>query len=329
MHKKIFNRIKKYNTIVIARHIGPDPDSLGAQIGLKDIIINNFPNKKVYAVGAPTAKFKYLGTLDKLPDDKHLEEALLIVIDTPDKKRIDGVNVELFKESIKIDHHPFIESVCDIEWIDDTSSSACQMIIELCMKTKLEITKYAAERLFMGLVADTNRFLFNHDNESTVKTFDLVKKLLMSSKIDVTPLYSNLYLRNINEMKLQGYISQNMIITENGVGYITLTEQIIKEHKVDAASAGNLVNNFNYIEGVLVWIMISEDNKQNLLRINIRSRGPHINTVAEEYNGGGHKYASGARVKTYDEAYEIVGKLDELCKEYKESLEGGEIDENK
>ena len=52
MHKKIFNRIKKYNTIVIARHIGPDPDSLGAQIGLKDIIINNFPNKNVYAVGA-------------------------------------------------------------------------------------------------------------------------------------------------------------------------------------------------------------------------------------------------------------------------------------
>ena len=121
-------------------------------------------------------------------------------------------------------------------------------------------------------------------------------------------------MRNINEMKLQGYISQNLIITENGVGYIVLTDEVIKNHNVDSASAGNLVNNFNYIEGVLVWLMISEDKKQNLIRINIRSRGPYINTVAEEYNGGGHKYASGARVPSYNEAYEIVEKLDSLCK---------------
>ncbi|MDD4644323.1 MAG: bifunctional oligoribonuclease/PAP phosphatase NrnA [Bacilli bacterium] len=329
MHKQIYNKIKKYNTIVIARHIGPDPDALGAQIGLRDIILHNFPNKKVYAVGAPTAKFKYLGTLDRLNDEIELDKSLLIVIDTPDRKRIDGVETTQFKESIKIDHHPFMEKVCDIEWIDDTASSTCQMIIELCSRTKLQLSKYGAERLFMGLIADTNRFLFNHSNVAMIKTFDLVKYLLSSSKIEVTPLYANLYMRNFNEIKLQGFIAQNMVVTDNGVGYIKLTDEIIKEHNVDAASAGNMVNNFNYIDGVLVWLMISEDVKQNLIRINIRSRGPIINTVAEEYNGGGHKFASGVRVPSYEETYEIIEKLDKLCKEYKENMEGGLEDENK
>ena len=63
--KKIYNAIKKYDTIVIARHIGPDPDALGSSIGLKEIILKTFPNKKVYVVGCPASKFKYLGQVDK------------------------------------------------------------------------------------------------------------------------------------------------------------------------------------------------------------------------------------------------------------------------
>lgn len=327
MFKQVYNKIKKYNTIVIARHIGPDPDALGAQIGLKDIILHNFPHKKVYAVGAPTAKFKYIGVLDKLTED--LQDALLILVDTPDKKRIDGVDISLFRETIKIDHHPFMENVCNLEWIDDTASSACQMIIELCLKTKLKLSKYGAERLFIGLIADTNRFLFNINKDATIKTFDLVRYLVAETSIEITPLYSQLYMRSLNEIKLQGFISQNIVITDNGVAYIKLTDEIIKDFGVDAASAGNMVNNFNYIDGVLVWLMISEDVKQNLIRINIRSRGPVINRIAEEYNGGGHKYASGVRVPSYNEAYQIIDKLDMVCKEYRDELKGRKDNEDK
>ena len=108
-----------------------------------------------------------------------------------------------------------------------------------------------------------------------------------------------------------------MIITEHGVGYIVLTDDIIKEYGVDPASAGNLVNSFGYIEGVYIWLTISEDKKQETIRINIRSRGPIINIIAEKYNGGGHKYASGARVATLEETMELVAELNELSKIYK------------
>ena len=48
IYKQIFKQIKKYDTIVIARHIGADPDALGSQFALKNIILELFPDKKVY-----------------------------------------------------------------------------------------------------------------------------------------------------------------------------------------------------------------------------------------------------------------------------------------
>ena len=173
IYKKIYNKIKKYDNIIIARHIGADPDALGSQIGLRDIILNTFPHKKVYAVGLPSSKFKYLGSLDKIDEIK--SNSLLIVLDTPDLKRVDGINISDFKDSIKIDHHPFIEKFCTLEWIDDTASSASQMIIELVFNTKLKLSREAAEKLYMGLVSDTNRFMFSYTSS---KTFDLISKLI-------------------------------------------------------------------------------------------------------------------------------------------------------
>lgn len=157
MFKKIYNKIKKYDTIVIARHIGADPDALDSTLGLKELIIATFPHKKVYVVGAPAARFRYIGTVDRLPDID-LSKALLIVTDTPDLKRIDGINPKDFKYVIKIDHHPFVERYADIELIDDKASSASQLIIELAKKTNLKINQQAASKLYIGLVADTNRF---------------------------------------------------------------------------------------------------------------------------------------------------------------------------
>ena len=52
------------------------------------------------------------------------------------------------------------------------------------------------------------------------------------------------------------------------------------------------------------------------IKINIRSRGPVINTVAERYNGGGHKLASGARVSTMEEVDCLIDDLDNTCLNY-------------
>ena len=315
LYKKIYKEIKKYDTIVIARHIGADPDALGSQLGLKDIILNKFPNKKVYAVGTPASRFKYIGTLDKFEESMY-DNSLLIVLDTPDKKRIDGVSPERFKSSIKIDHHPFVDKTCKIEYIDDTASSASQLVLELVYNTRLELTKDAARKLYIGIVSDTNRFLYYY---TTPKTFDLVSRLIKDTNLDFTKLYDEMYLRSLKEVRFQSFISTNMTVTESGLAYMKITDDMLKEYNVDAATAGNLVTNFNYIEEIIVWVLFTEDVLNGNIRTSIRSRGPIINDVASRFGGGGHIYASGAKLKTFDETEDIINALDEVCKEYKEN----------
>ena len=313
-YSKIYRRIKKYKKIVIARHIGADPDCLASSLALRDIILNTFPNKKVFAVGAPASTFKFLGVLDKFNEEMY-KDSLLIVLDTPDSKRVDGLVPSRFKEKIKIDHHPFVERFCDFEWIDDTASSASQMILELVFKTRLVMSKEAAGKLFVGIVSDTNRFLFQY---TTPKTFSLVSKLIKMTNIDFANLYEPLYMRPIKEIRFQGYIANNMTITENGLAHITITEDILKEYNVDAATAGNMINNFNYIEEVLVWAIFSVDVNNDIIRGSIRSRGPIINEIASHFGGGGHIFASGVRLKADTDKEGFIKELDEACRTYKE-----------
>lgn len=313
IYSQIYKKIKQYDTIVIARHVGADPDALGSSLGLKEAILYTFPSKKVYVVGHPASKFKYLGTLDKFTEELY-QKSLLIVTDTPDKKRVDGVDASRFEASIKIDHHPFIEKFCKLEWIDETKTSASEMILEFIKNSKLKINQVAAEKLYIGLVSDSNRFLFYY---TSFRTFKLVAWLIKKTQIDITKLYDLLYLRPIKEVKFQGYVESHLEITKNGVAFIKITDEILKEYDVDSAVAGNMVNNFNYIEEALVWVLFSEDKANNTIRGSIRSRGPIINDVASMFGGGGHIYASGVRLKKFEETDELVSTLDEVCKNYR------------
>lgn len=310
IYKRIYKKIKEYDAIVIARHIGPDPDALASSLALKDIILNTFPNKKVLTIGVSVSKFKYFGNMDKLDIDT--KEALLIITDTPNLKRVDGTNPINYKYSIKIDHHPIDDLVTDLSLVDTTSSSASQLVLELVNNTKLKITKEAAEKLYLGIVSDTNRFMHYYTSS---KTFKLVAKLIEDTKIDITTLYPKLYLESINNKKIENYILSNMIISENGLGYLIIEDNTLKEFGIDAPTARNTVNNFNYIKELLVWGIFTQDKDSEKLHGSLRSRGPIINDIASKYSGGGHIYACGAHPNK-NELQNLIDDLEEICQNY-------------
>ena len=313
LFKEILKQIKKYDSIIIARHIGADPDALGSQFALKELIQVNFPNKHVYAVGAIASRFRFMGSLDQI-DNVDLSKSLLIVVDTPDIKRIDGIaSLNDFANVIKIDHHPFVDRFGTLEYIEDGASSASQLVFKFALDSKLKFTKKIAENIYIGIVGDTDRFL--HDYTS-VETFELVTKLLKMTNIDFTKLYEPLYTRPLAEVKFQGYIYQNLVLTENNVAYIKLNDEILKKYEVDSASAGNMINDLKFVEDLMIWVFFSEDTKAGIIKANIRSRGPIINEVAMKYGGGGHIYASGARLKSWHEAEALINDLDEVMKKY-------------
>lgn len=309
--KKIYKKIKKYNTIVIARHIGPDPDAVCSQIALRDTIKATFPSKNVYAVGMSVSRFKSFGTLDKI-NEEELDNPLLIVLDVPNISRIDGITFSRYKEVIKIDHHPYEDKMGDTELVDTTSCSVAQLIGELVLNTRLKLTKEAAENIFLGIVSDSDRFLLQY---TTAKTFKIVNQIIEKTNLDFTNLYVRLYERPLNEIRFQGYLAQNLITTENGLAYIKITTDDIKNFGVDSSTASNMINNFNYIKEIKVWTFITYDQKSTMYKVNIRSRNVVINDIAAKYHGGGHKFASGVRTTNEADIDNLIKDLDERCRE--------------
>ncbi len=314
--KQIIKKIREYDNIVIARHVGPDPDAVASEIALRDSIKLTYPKKKVYAVGNAVSKFKYYGELDRI-DDSNLNNPLLIILDVPNKSRIDGINYDNYDYVIRIDHHPNIEDIANLEYVNVNSSSTCELIAELINTTKLRMNKGIAANLFLGIVADSDRFLFE---TSTPKTFKIVSNLIETNSLNIKKLYNNLYERPINEVKFQSYIALNMTISENGFGYIKLDKDIMNEYNVDSSSASNMINNFNFIKDLYCWAFSSYDEKNDVYKINIRSRGPVINDVASKYNGGGHKFASGARITEESDVDKLFEELDKRTKEFSRDL---------
>ncbi len=309
---KIYREIKKCDEIVLARHIGPDPDAIASQMALRDSIRLTFPHKKVYSVGVGVSKFKSYGLIDKV-DYNELNNPLLIVTDVPNMSRIDGIEGLKYKEIINIDHHPKEDINAIIEWIDINKSSASQMVAELIMNTRLKMDKKVAENLFLGIVSDSERFSLKN---TSPETFETVKRLIETSNIDFTSLYDILYTRPFNEHKFIAYITNNLVVSKNGLAYIKISDDVLKEYNVDTATPSNLINGYNFIDELLVWVFVTEDKKNNQYKISIRSRGPIINEIANKYNGGGHKFACGCKLADMKLVDKLLEDLSAACDNY-------------
>ena len=155
--------------------------------------------------------------------------------------------------------------------------------------------------------------MFSYTN---AKTFDIVSRLLKETNIDITKIYNELYIRPYKEIKFQGYMSLNYQITENKVGYLIIHDETLKEYNVDAATPGNMINSFNHINEMLVWVTATEDKELGSFRISVRSRGPIINEVVANHGGGGHMFASGTRLQNEEEIFSLIKDLNIVTKEY-------------
>lgn len=305
----IIDKIKQYDTIIIHRHVRPDPDALGSQCGLKEIIRETYPDKKVYAVGEQVESLTFLAKMDVIADDVY-EDALVIVCDTANTARICDQRYKLGKELIKIDHHPNNDAYGDIVWVDTHASSTSEMIYELFLSAKeanWKINQEVARLIYAGIVGDTGRFIFPSTSN---KTFQYAAELI-EFEFDRTALYDGLYNTTQALARLRGYILQNFTLSAAGMSSMKLSKEILQEYKVSSIDTGNIVGSLGDIEGIKAWVFFVEED--DIIRVRLRSKGPIINTLASKYNGGGHPLASGASVTSWEEADRLTADLEVIC----------------
>ena len=169
------------------------------------------------------------------------------------------------------------------------------------------------------MVTDSGRFRFREVSGETLR----LAGILLSQKIDTETLYANLYLDDFEQFKFKAHVYDAMKITENGVAYLYVDKAMQEQFGLSLEDASASVSYMDSIKGCLSWIAFIETGDDlGTIRVRLRSRFCAINSIAEQFRGGGHAGASGATVYNEEEMMDLVAKTDALIKEYKETHEG-------
>ena len=145
MFEKILNLIEKFDTIILHRHFRPDGDAMGSQIGLKNLLIQNYPHKNIYVVGDDAKFFSFMedSVMDEIPDETY-ENALAIILDCGSAHLISDERYTKAAATARMDHHIFTGTIADEEVVDTSFESCCGVVTALALEAGWKINPLAA-----------------------------------------------------------------------------------------------------------------------------------------------------------------------------------------
>lgn len=313
MHEAL-ELLKKYDTVIIHRHTNPDGDAMGSQIGLKNLLLDNFPEKKVYVVGDGAGRFSFMdgSVMDEISDETY-RGALAVILDSAEHSLVSDDRYTLAEKTLRIDHHIFCEKFAYVEIVETAFESCAGLVTHLAREWGLTINTSAAKALFTGIVTDSGRFRYD---STTPRTFSDAA-FLLEKGFNPTEIYDKLYVDDFSMIKMRAGFVLDIRFTKNNVAYIYSDRKKVDSLGVsDFTVSRGMVNVMAEIRGVDVWVNFTESTDGTVLA-ELRSRNLDINKIAVKYGGGGHLKASGASLKDKAQAMEMLADLDKLVGENK------------
>lgn len=311
-YTKVLKAIKRYDRIAIFRHIMPDFDALGTQLGLATWIKDNFKDKEVKVFGDNHVTFtpRVFPPMDNVNEEWFKKPFLAIIVDVGNAKRFADPRWKKAKYKIVIDHHPQEESNGKVNIVDTSYAAAGELVCNMLYNFKGDYTmsSLAASYFYKAIVGDSGRFMYS---STTTHTFSIAEQLLKAD-INISKIYQTMYEKKVDDLKVTAYILANFKVSKHGVAYYVLTLDTQKQLNITTERGKENVNLFANIEGINAWCSITEDNKEPCFRVSIRSKEKPINEVARMFEGGGHAQASGAKLNSIDDIDRFIDELDKL-----------------
>jgi len=311
MFEAILNSIQAYDTIILHRHSKPDGDALGSQIGLKHLILENYPNKTVYAVGDDARFYGFMedSRMDTVPDEAY-QNALAIILDSASRHLISDDRYASAACTARLDHHIFCGQIAEHEVIDTTFESCCGLVTEMARACGWKVNRLAAKSLYTGMVTDSGRFRYDCTTANTFRN----AAFLMEQGFDVNEIFRPLYADSLENKQLKARFLLKIQLTANKVAYIKTTLEEFHSYHVDTFTISRgMVNTMADISGVTIWVNFTET--ENGILCELRSNAHNINPIAVKYGGGGHAKASGATVPDWETAMAMLQDLDTIAGE--------------
>lgn len=311
MFQQILTCIAQYDTIILHRHHKPDGDAMGSQIGLKNLLLENYPQKRIYVVGDDPGTYSFMddSVMDCIPDSTY-QGALAIILDCGGVNMICDSRYTLAEKTVRIDHHLFTGKIADEEVIDSTFESCCGMVTQLAVDGHWKINPLAAQSLYTGMVTDSGRFRYDG---TTARTHRLAS-VLLETGFDSNRLFRGLYADSYENKKLKASFILKIRFTPKNNAYIYTTRDEVAELEKQGIDlftiSRGMVNTMADMKGVHIWANFTETDKG--VQCELRSSMYNINPVAVKYGGGGHQKASGATVADRETVMAMLQDLDAI-----------------
>lgn len=300
----IIDVINAHQRFIISSHINPEGDSLGSQLAFLEVLESM--NKEVFVINAHTVpdRYKFMPNNDKIISLKEYNimtggknnPEVIFLLDCPSVERIGKVKKIIKEDSVlaNVDHHTSNSYFGQANYVDDLSSSTCQILFELFQQMNAKLNKSISINLYTGILMDTGGF--KHSNTSS-KTHIIASQLLREGvKADI--IFQSLYEQwPIERLKLLSKVLGSIGSEFEGQFiFITLLPEMLKETGADRKLSEDFINYCLTISGAKVAAFFRVDSKY--IKINFRSRElVDVNKIASKYGGGGHVRASGCSIE--------------------------------
>lgn len=294
---EIIKAFRKLDDYILATHINPDGDGIGAELalgfGLKQL------GKKVVIANSDAfpENYEFLPTNGLLHKRETIKSNynVAVSLECPGLDRV-GKLKNVFLRSHKIinlDHHFSNEYFGDYNYVDDKAAAVGEQVYYILKGLGVKINLEIATCIYTSLLTDTGSFAYSNTNK---RTHEIVVELL-DCGVNPSEVYQNVYeVSSLGKIQLLGKaLSSLQADKKRGVAWVTLLKDSFKKTGASYGDSEGIINYARSIKGVNVAISFTE-LENGRVKVSFRSKRDDIdvNKLALTFKGGGHKRASGA-----------------------------------
>lgn len=311
--QELITCLQDMDNFVIASHVFPDGDTLGASLALGEALRLIGKKAVSYCIDGVPESLRFLPgnekvarTLDGLGGNGSLSDAILILMDcnSPDRVGIDGAS---FKKSIVVDHHLTEKPFGDIRWVAPDIAATGLMAYTLIKALGVELTRDMAMNIYTALAVDTGTFRYsNTTGWALAVAAELVEKGVQPSFVA-----DRLY----NDWSQEKFLLMNemlhSLVIRDGVAIASITLDMFNRTGARPDDTENFVNIPIMVKSIRMSALFRQVGARQW-KASLRSRGDvNVAAIAQAFDGGGHKNAAG---------YKAEGELGEVKARLLEAL---------
>ena len=302
--ESIRSAIEKGQHFLITTHVNPDGDGIGSEIALYQYLKSIGKETHIINCSSMPDNFRFLVSDHEVEEfDEEKSTALFqefdtaFVLDIGNYARLKEVGQLITFHNIPtvcIDHHPKEEDKFTHYYLDTTASATGELIYDLLTGLKAEITFSMAESIYSAIMADTGSFRFSNTSE---KAHMIAAKLI---GLGVNPERVWGFVNGDVPPERIALLSEAMSRIEYAAdgkfAWCVINRNMLKRAGAQSKDIEGFADFLRNIKGVKASVVVLEISDE-VTKLSFRSKEKFdSNDFARRLGGGGHKYASGARV---------------------------------